>query len=131
VVGYDGSDSAKRAVARSVRAAGAGGKVVIVAVEPRLPSHGIVAEPLVEPGEHASCLLAEAREIAEPPSSTNVRTVARQGNPADEILEVARAAHADLIVLGRTGKNFLAREILGSVVLRVVKVADCDVLVVA
>jgi nucleotide-binding universal stress UspA family protein len=131
VVGYDGSDSAKRAVARGVRAAGAGGKVVIVAVEPTMPSHGIVAEPLVEPGEHASRLLAEAREIAEPPSSTGVRTVARQGNPADEILEVARAAHADLIVLGRTGKNFLAREILGSVVLRVVKVADCDVLVVA
>jgi nucleotide-binding universal stress UspA family protein len=42
-----------------------------------------------------------------------------------------RAAHADLIVIGRTGKSFLAREILGSVALRVVKVARCDVLVVA
>jgi nucleotide-binding universal stress UspA family protein len=131
VVGYDGSDSAGRAVARSVRAAGASGNVVIVTVEPRMPSHGIVAEPLVEPGEQASRLLAEAREIAEPPCSTDVRTVARQGNPADEILDVARATHANLIVLGRTGKSFLAREILGSVALRVVKVAPCDVLVVA
>jgi nucleotide-binding universal stress UspA family protein len=131
VVGYDGSDSARRAVTRGARAAGPRGKVVIVTVEPRTPSHGILAEPLVEPGEHPSRLLAEAREITEPPCSSDVRTVARRGNPADEILEVARAAHADLIVLGRTGKSFLAREILGSVALRVVKVAPCDVLVVA
>jgi nucleotide-binding universal stress UspA family protein len=131
VVGYDGSDSAGRAVARGVRAAGVSSKVVIVTVEPRMPSHGIVAEPLVEPGEQAAHLLTEAREIAGPRCSTDVRTVARQGNPADEILDVARATHADLIVLGRTGKSFPAREILGSVALRVVKVAPCDVLVVA
>jgi nucleotide-binding universal stress UspA family protein len=131
VVGYDGSDSAGRAVARSVRAAGANGKLIIVTVEPRMPSHGIVAEPLVEPGEQASRLLAEAREIAQPACSTDMLIVARQGNPADEILDVARTTHADLIVLGRTGKSFLAREILGSVALRVVKVAPCDVLVVA
>jgi hypothetical protein len=78
VAGHEGSDSAGRAVARSVRAAGASGKVVIVTVEPKMPSHGIVAEPLVESGEQASRLLAEAREIAEPPCSTDVLSVARR-----------------------------------------------------
>ena len=43
----------------------------------------------------------------------------------------ARAPDADLIVVGRTGKSFLARAILGSVAVRVVQLARCDVLVVA
>ena len=131
VVGYDGSDSAGRAVARSVRAAGPRGKVVVVTVDPQMLSDGIVAQPLIEPSVPPSQLLADARDIAAATSTTEIRTEARQGNPADEILKIARAAHADLIVIGRTGESFLAREILGSVALRVVKVALCDVLVVA
>jgi nucleotide-binding universal stress UspA family protein len=134
VVGYDGSDSARRAVARSVRAAGPRGHVILVTVEPKMHEDGIVAEQLVEPGDQPSQLLAEAHAIAArtcATGATDVRTVAREGNPADEILEAARAADADLIVVGRTGKSFLARAILGSVAVRVVKLARCDVLVVA
>jgi nucleotide-binding universal stress UspA family protein len=137
VVGYDGSDSARRAVARGVRAAGPRGQVILVAVEPKMHEDGIVAEQLVEPGDKPSQLLAEAHAIAAracatgATGATDVRTVAREGNPADEILEAARAADADLIVVGRTGKSFLARAILGSVAVRVVELARCDVLVVA
>jgi nucleotide-binding universal stress UspA family protein len=139
VVGYDGSDSARRAVARGVRAAGPRGQVILVAVEPKMHDDGIVAEQLVERGDKPSQLLAEAQAIAartcatDATDATDVRTVAvaRQGNPADEILEAARAADADLIVVGRTGKSFLARAILGSVAVRVVQLARCDVLVVA
>ena len=136
VVGYDGSDSARRAVARGVRAAGPRGQVILVAVEPKMHDDGIVAEQLVERGDKPSQLLAEAQAIAArtcATDATDVRTVAvaRQGNPADEILEAARAADANLIVVGRTGKSFLARAILGSVAVRVVQLARCDVLVVA
>ena len=134
MVGYDGSDSARRAVARGVRAAGARGQVILVTVEPKMPEDSIVAEPFVERGDQPSQLLAEAHAIAArtgATGATDVRTVAREGNPADEILEAARAADADLIVVGRTGKSFLARAILGSVAVRVVELARCDVLVVA
>jgi nucleotide-binding universal stress UspA family protein len=134
VVGCDGSDCARRAVAQSVRAAGPGGQVILVAVEPKMPADGIVAEPFIEPGEHPSQLLADAHAVAARTCATgaaDVRMVAREGNPADEILAAARAADADLVVVGRTGKNFLARAILGSVAVRVVKLAHCDVLVVA
>jgi nucleotide-binding universal stress UspA family protein len=134
VVGYDGSDSARRAVARGVRAAGPRGQVMVVTVEPKLHEDGIVAEQLVEPGDQPSQLLAEAHAIAArtcAAGAVDVRTVAREGNPADEILETARAADADLIVVGRTGKSFLARAILGSVAVRIVELARCDVLVVA
>jgi nucleotide-binding universal stress UspA family protein len=131
VVGYDGSDSARRAVARGVRAAGPSGQVILVTVEPKMHADDIAAEQLVEPGDQPSQLLAEAQAVAARTCATYVRTVAREGNPADEILEAARAAEADLIVVGRSGKNFLARAILGSVAVRVVKLAHCDVLVVA
>lgn len=134
VVGYDGSDSARRAVARGVRIAGPRGQVILVTVEPKMPEDSIVAEPFVERDDQPSQLLAEAHAIAArtgATGATDVRTVAREGNPADEILEAARAADADLIVVGRRGKNFLARAILGSVAVRVVELARCDVLVVA
>jgi nucleotide-binding universal stress UspA family protein len=134
VVGYDGSESARRAVARGVRAAGPRGQVILVTVEPKMRDDGIVAEQLVEPGDQPSQLLAEAHAIAArtcAAGANDVRTVAREGTPADEILEVARDADADLIVVGRTGKSFLARAILGSVAVRVVELARCDVLVVA
>ena len=64
VVGYDGSDSARRAVARGVRAAGPRGQVILVAVEPKMHDDGIVAEQLVERGDKPSQLLAEAQAIA-------------------------------------------------------------------
>ena len=134
VVGYDGSESARRAVARGVRAAGPRGQVILVTVEPKMHDDAIAAEQLVEPGDKPSQLLAEAHAIAArtgATDATDVRTVAREGNPAHEILEAARAADADLIVVGRTGKSFLARAILGSVAVRVVELARCDVLVVA
>jgi nucleotide-binding universal stress UspA family protein len=134
VVGYDGSDAARRAVAQGVRAAGPSGRVILVTVEAKMHADGIVAEPFVEPGEESSHLLANARALAAltcAAGTTDVRTVAREGNPADEILEAARAADADLIVVGRADKNFLARAILGSVAGRVAKLAHCDILVVA
>ena len=124
VVGYDGSDSARRAVARGVRAAGPRGQVILVAVEPKMHEDGIVAEPLVEPGDQPSQLLAEAHAIAARTCATDATDTdppthhpptshvhgAREGNPADEILEAARAADADLIVSGVPARAFsLAR----------------------
>jgi nucleotide-binding universal stress UspA family protein len=53
------------------------------------------------------------------------------GDPAEERLEVAHAANADLVIVGRRGKHFVARTLLGSVATRVVQHAPCDVLVVA
>jgi nucleotide-binding universal stress UspA family protein len=57
--------------------------------------------------------------------------VARKGDPAEHLLDVARAIGAELIVIGRRGKGFVARTLLGSVATRVVGRAPCDVLVVA
>lgn len=45
----------------------------------------------------------------------SVKTIIREGIPADEILKVAEAEHVDLIVVGSNGKSGLNRLITGCV----------------
>ena len=49
------------------------------------------------------------------------------GNPADSILEKARTWPADLIVVGTHGRSSLARVVLGSVSLKLIREAPCSV----
>jgi len=46
-----------------------------------------------------------------------------EGDPAEPVLEVARAASGDLVIIGRRGEDFVARTLLGSVATRVVEPA--------
>ena len=52
------------------------------------------------------------------------------GEPFQIILETARAAHVDLIIMGTHGRTGLRHVLLGSVAERVVRFAHCPVLVV-
>jgi nucleotide-binding universal stress UspA family protein len=52
------------------------------------------------------------------------------GVPFQAIIETARTAHADLIVMGTHGRTGLRHVLLGSVAERVVRLAPCPVLVV-
>jgi nucleotide-binding universal stress UspA family protein len=54
----------------------------------------------------------------------------REGNPAGAILQVAKEAHADLIVMGTHGRRGLSRLLMGSVAEQVVRDASCPVLTV-
>ena len=54
----------------------------------------------------------------------------RNGNPVDEILNVAEEIDADLIVLGSHGTGMAKRFLLGSVSDRVLEYAACSVLIV-
>jgi nucleotide-binding universal stress UspA family protein len=62
----------------------------------------------------------------------NVRPERRleQGDTVPEILRVAQAVHADLIVLGTHGRTGLARLLMGSVAEQVMRQAACPVLTV-
>lgn len=53
-----------------------------------------------------------------------------EGDPAAEIVRQAREGGADLIVLGTHGRTAKERPTLGSVAARVLREADCSVLVV-
>jgi nucleotide-binding universal stress UspA family protein len=129
VVGYDGSDTANRALAASVRASSPEGSVTVVAVHTELWSGGGLPEALDEPGPAPSALLAAAR--ARLPEHLSTELVERSGDPAHEILEAARTSDADLIIVGRRGRSFVSRTLMGSVAARVAELASCDVLIVA
>lgn len=130
VAGYDGSDAARRALAR-VRDLGARTRrVLVVAVAPDLRSPGLASE-LAGGTFDGERLEEEARGLLDAPEHGRVEIRTTVGDPAVVLVEVAREVGADLLVVGRRGGDFVARTLLGSVAERVVKQAPCDVLVVA
>jgi nucleotide-binding universal stress UspA family protein len=62
-------------------------------------------------------------------AADNVRAHVRVGNPANEIVTLARELSADLVVVGTHGRTGLGRMLIGSVAEAVVKRAHCPVLV--
>ena len=69
-------------------------------------------------------------KIKSKPRKITLKTLIRQGNPAEEILETARKMKADVIVTGSHGRHGAQKFLLGSVSSKVVDYAECDVLVV-
>jgi nucleotide-binding universal stress UspA family protein len=59
---------------------------------------------------------------------TRATTVLREGDVADEIVRIAKASRADLIVVGTHGRRGIPRFFLGSVAERVVRMAPCAVM---
>jgi nucleotide-binding universal stress UspA family protein len=129
IVGYDGSDAAKRALDRAVTLAGDEGKIVVVAAAEAHARAGITEGARLDPSEierrrkdleAAKALLSER--------GIDVETMEAQGDPGDVIVESAK--DADLVVVGSRGLNPLQRLLLGSVSSKVVHRAESDVLVV-
>jgi nucleotide-binding universal stress UspA family protein len=139
VVGTDGSETATEAVKQAVELAQATkAKVELVsAYEPvsstRLRQEGTqVPEDLqwsVNPREDVDATLREAAELAEGAGVT-VQTYARQGDPADAILDVAEETKADLVIVGNKGMTGARRFLLGSVPNKVSHHAPCSVLII-
>ena len=139
VVGTDGSDTATQAVRQAIELARAvGARIELVsAYEPvsdaRLREDSIqVPEDLqwiVNPREDVDATLAAAaREVRT--AGVAVEVFARQGDPADAILDVAEERGSDLIVVGNKGMTGAKRFLLGSVPNRVSHHAPCSVLII-
>ena len=132
VVGTDGSDTAKRAVAEAVRLAKAlGAEVHVVSAYEPLRGVTVGGAPEVAPLPDAvvDSTLAQAAAVgrfADVPVSTH----AVRGDPADALVEIAAEIDASLIVVGNQGMHG-AKRILGSVPNTVSHKARCNVLIVA
>ena len=83
----------------------------------------------VGPNEDVDATLAEAAQDVED-AGVEVQTFARQGEPADAILDVAEEENADLIVVGNKGMTGAKRFLLGSVPNKVSHHAPSSVLIV-
>jgi nucleotide-binding universal stress UspA family protein len=131
VVGYDGSDPARRGLGRIRRSSLGAGRLVIVAVTPRVRQAAVTDEPLVGGDFDAERVLAEARTLLGKPEGITVETRTAAGDPAAVLVDVTHEMNADLLIVGRHGADFVTRALLGPVAGRVVLEASCDVLVVA
>jgi nucleotide-binding universal stress UspA family protein len=130
VVGYDGSDAARRGLTRVRRLAARQLAVLVVAVEIDVRSAGLGSE-LTGQLVATRRLLDEARDLLDAEDGLAIETRAAEGDPATVLIDTAREWDAELLIVGRRGADFVARTLLGSVSQRVVQNAPCDVLVVA
>ena len=64
------------------------------------------------------------------PKGMDVKAEFRIGPDAATILEFAKAAHVDVIILGRHGHSSVGKALFGSVAEKIVRKAECAVLVV-
>jgi nucleotide-binding universal stress UspA family protein len=71
-----------------------------------------------------------ASYLSKIPPSQDVKVEFRIGPDAATILDFASTAKADVIVLGRHGHSSLGKALFGSVAEKIVRKADCAVLVV-
>ncbi|MCC2672718.1 MAG: UspA protein, partial [Armatimonadetes bacterium] len=74
--------------------------------------------------------LAETARAELAASGRPARVELREGDPAAQILAVAREGEADLIVVGARGVSLIEGLLVGSVADRLVKDAPCSVLLV-
>jgi nucleotide-binding universal stress UspA family protein len=138
VVGIDGSDTATEAVRQATMLArSVGARIELVsAYEPvtdaRLRESIAVPEDLhwiINPREDVEATLeAAAQAIRE--AGVEVEVFARQGDPADAILDVAEERGSDLIVIGNKGMTGAKRFLLGSVPNKISHHAPCSVLII-
>ena len=139
VVGTDGSDTAREAVRQATELAKRVGASIdlVCAYEPvsnsrlreQRPDLPEDLEWLVNPREDVDATLREAADHVRL-SGVEVETYAREGDPADAILDVAEEEKAGLIVVGNKGMTGAKRFLLGSVPNKISHHAPCSVLII-
>ena len=120
VVGSDGSETAAEAVRQTIELARAiGARVYLVRAYEPVPESRLGAEHDLEQW-------ADRMEAA----GVEVETLAREGDAADAILDVAEQRDADLVVVGNKGMTGAKRFLLGSVPNKISHHAPCSVLII-
>ena len=139
VVGTDGSETANEAVRQATDLAKRLDATIhlVSAYEP--VSEGRLRDErsqvpddvqwMVNPREDVSATLKQAAEGLQE-LGVKVETHAREGDPADAILDVAEEQGADLIVVGNKGMTGAKRFLLGSVPNKVSHHAPCSVMII-
>ena len=139
VVGTDGSDTAKEAVRQAAELAKTvGAKLHLVSAYEPVPQGRLRQERqqvpddlqwMVNPKEDVNNTLKEAADELQE-KGIEVNTHAREGDPADAILDVAEEEKADLIIVGNKGMSGARRFLLGSVPNKVSHHAPSSVMII-
>ena len=117
LVGYDGSESSRRAFEFAVDLARcSGGRVRVVSVVQFTEAGSdSCALMMTDSGAaRARALLEELRQVV-PDADSLVDLELTHGNPGDVLLAQVERHHVDHVVIGHTDRGALARWLLGSV----------------
>jgi len=139
VVGTDGSDTATEAVRQAIDLArSVGARIYLVSAYEAVPQSRLRDQPqqvpadlewMINPRADVEATLDDcAREVRD--AGVEVETFAREGDPADSILDVAEEKDADLVVIGNKGMTGAKRFLLGSVPNKVSHHAPCSVMII-
>jgi nucleotide-binding universal stress UspA family protein len=139
VVGTDGSQTASRALEEAIQLASTlGATLDVVSAYQPVPKARLRAEAeqtpedllwAISPTEEVEITLRAAGD-AVAAGGVEFRGHAREGDPADAILQVAEEQNADLIIVGNKGMTGTKRFLLGSVPNQISHHAPCSVLIV-
>jgi nucleotide-binding universal stress UspA family protein len=139
VVGTDGSDTARKAVAAAIDLARlSSARLELVSAYEPVPAQRLRDEArqvpadlqwMINPREDVDGTLAEAAAWAAE-AGVESAAYAREGDPADAILDVAEELGSDLIVIGNKGMTGAKRFLLGSVPNKVSHHAPCSVMII-
>lgn len=133
LVAHDGSKSSDKALKKALEiAAKFNSSVTVVSVIPDLYLGELMEMDrrriITSLTEEAKKTMSSIKKRAA--GMPRLKTVIRQGDPAEEVLSAAATARADLIVTGSHGRHGARRFLLGSVSSKIVDHAACAVLVV-
>lgn len=134
LVAHDGSKSSDKALKQAIEiAVNFGASLTVLAVVPELY---LTELPDAYRNRIFESLSDETRDSMEKirkslsSKSIEVKTVIRQGDPAEKILETAQKMKVDLIVTGSHGRHGAKKFLLGSVSTKIVDYSRCPVLVI-
>jgi nucleotide-binding universal stress UspA family protein len=105
-------------------------EVTLLCVAPKLdPIHAEYQAEIMQLGEEAKRIVSdEAKELAQ--LGWRTQKLVREGHAAKQIVDTAHELACNLVVVGSHGMTGISRFLLGSVAQKVVKYADCSVMVV-
>lgn len=132
LVGTDGSDSATKAVTHAADMAGAmGAELVLIHVypAPRSDVGSTFGRADAYPGQEiGQAVLRDAEKHFG--GKVKIKSVLREGDAAEGLIDVAEEEGIDLIIVGNRGMTGAKRFLLGSVPNQVSHHAPCNVLIV-
>jgi nucleotide-binding universal stress UspA family protein len=116
LVGYDGSEGARRALEFAIEEAefrGAKLELLYSWTEPEVGIGVVTGSAGEEIEAEGRTMLAEARDHVQAVSKVEVTTTLVAGNPASRVIEASE--HADLVIVGARGHSALSALLIGSV----------------
>lgn len=105
-----------------------GGKLIILHVEEPLPAY--IGEGYYGVPNPPNPEVRRMLDAIKPPEGVRHEHRLVMGNPADEVVRIAKEENVDLIVMGTHGRTGFSRLLMGSVTEHVVRSAHCPVLTI-